>query len=243
MLNRIGAFHFGSPNRELPVKSLEASLKQASETEAINGALIVLPEAFNICSPYEPDHVAYPSEPNVRDSLERLCVQFDVSFVSGLIVKDSDGPQLPFNSAHLITSTSCQLLSRKQGKDDLAGILYEPCREGVNRTSRWGEIGIAALICIDAILYPQPHNPFVSHQELHDRVRAGLDTLSPVSRLLCVPARNRYFESAGLAEYWTDMHFVLANAGPKPSVIRAKGYEAATCSEGANRVIVVQNAS
>lgn len=85
MLNGVGFFHFGSPDKSTPLRSLvqELEKKAAQGGELLKGALIVLPEAFNLGVDYNDDGNWGKGNyaPSIKKCLMRVAEEFDVMFV------------------------------------------------------------------------------------------------------------------------------------------------------------------
>jgi predicted amidohydrolase len=238
MLTKIGFFHYGREERTQPLRSLRISLKAAGK-DYVKDSLIVLPEAFNIKTKYQKGTGPHDTDPKIKDDLQKLAADFELTFVAGLIIREAGERTRPYNSAYLISPDSCPLLSRKMETDTTGDKIYERCTKACDAPVRYEQTSLAALICIDATSGRQ------RHQELRTRI-AQLGTGCPI---LCVPAYTQYLDTPGIAADWSDMHFILANgcplphrtqsmAGYHPSVIRIKGRDQLTFQGRENKVIV-----
>jgi len=101
------------------------------------------------------------------------------------------------------------------------------------------------------ILYETCRAPNEDSRARHDLLRNTVTKLDNACAILCVPADTCCFSTPGIADYWRDFHFVLANgcylldakpgsAGYYPSVIRIKG-KAAECFQQRTNKVVVQS--
>ena len=174
MLQKVGFFHFGA-DHSTPVQALKCALKDASD---VKGALIVLPEAFNISVYYYSNTGDRNFAPSVLDKVADLAKEFGVAFVAGLIIQECCGPQPPCSGAYLIESTQQTLMCYKVIPDDSQN--YTPCQgtSDFNNPIDYEGIRIGALICADA---NPPQRWYLSMKERIGRVVKACD-------VMCVPA-------------------------------------------------------
>jgi predicted amidohydrolase len=238
MLQKIGCFHFGNPDKSRPLLSLENSIKArlaAQGEDDLRDSLIVLPEAFNLRGEYESrDRYEVDPATAIKHRLGQLGKLFGIVFVVGLIDNDEAlGPTPPLSSVYLSTSTCCCRLCHKAGKDDMAqdadgGALYQPSLEPadapfLHEQTTW----IAGLLCMDAVTHPNPNQPYADNRERHNKLKARMAKLG-AETILCVPARMRALGTKEIEREWPQMHFALANScrptdsRHHPSVIRLK---------------------
>src|ERR1700722_18569415 len=89
-LNSVGYFHF-QEDFESPIPALDQAIEDFKKRGGVlPGALIVLPEAFNIRKPYF-DMKAPDVNPAIRDTLATRSRIHGCAFVAGLIVDDAPG--------------------------------------------------------------------------------------------------------------------------------------------------------
>lgn len=179
MLQKAGFFHFGDGHSR-PVQALKCALKDASD---VKGALIVLPEAFNI-SVYYSDKGDRNFDPSILGEVKDLAVEFGVAFVAGLIIQECCGPQPPYSGAYLIESTQQTLMCYKVIPDHpTEGNYtrnYTPCQgtNDFNNPISYEGIRIGALICADA-------NP---PQLLYPLMKERIGRVVKACDVMCVPA-------------------------------------------------------
>lgn len=207
MLRKIGFFHFGY-HHSTPKAALEQALLEAEGSE---GALIVLPEAFNIAVSYRS-----PGERNfdrvILSDLQGLSNRFKTTFVAGLIVMESEGTTPPQSACYLVGRTCSILMGYKVGEDDTEGHNYTRCagQADLRNPIEHEGVKVGALICMDA-------NPPAA---LAPRVRPRLQRIVADSDVVCVPAhmgsRNFADSTVGstLAEPWNTKRLILANSNP-----------------------------
>jgi hypothetical protein len=239
MIHRIGFFHFVAETAH-PIDALKKTLTQSAADAS--GALIVLPEAFNIADDYW-----RPLGPRLRQAntekvilfdLRHICREFSVCFVAGLIVGVPNGPDPPHSSAWLIDSNDFWLLSLKHSNDG-TGVgpngrqdytpNYTPCSEGcdVRNGVCYDNLSIAALLCMDA--YPKDGTYGPANSRRHELLRAKLAECTPrgAHGVVCVPSHMQEIGREGIYPYWPGCYVVLAN-----SCVGGPGSFIAKVSEG-----------
>lgn len=119
MTDKIGFFHFGNYWND-PVGSLRCALK-GHTPEEVRDSLIVLPEAFNIGQQYYDDSPEKPwnTKSAVQNRLRRICKDFGLSLLGGLIIEKPGDPYPPHSSAYLVTPTDPMpiLMCHKECRD------------------------------------------------------------------------------------------------------------------------------
>ncbi len=212
MFTQAGFFHFGCEHNK-PIESLRAALCRADTS----GALVVLPEAFNIGKHYRDDDRACDYHPAVLKALLALSVEFKVTFVAGLVVRRCGFPERPpLSAAYLISGPARRtLMCYKRLPDNSRN--YTPC-EGQNCDAmnpllcngHW----IGATICRDL-------DDFERSIALQNRFDA-VDKADNPCRFLCVPG-HMYKHYYGGGAIGTDgrlrpesknMVTILANSDP-----------------------------
>jgi len=211
-VRRVGFFHFGL-NWHLPMPSLEDALTKAQRDHDISKSLIVLPEAFNIGQDYWGRPGAPNTDPSVVADLQRLCKQFRVVFVAGLIItapKCSD----VYSAAYLIDAIGDpKRLCTKQnndgrGKPANVGFApyYTPHLDDESNPTCHRGLSIAALICMDAYT---DYSRYPANRDRHGSLEVKIAKCP--HRIVCVPAHigeaNRRF-----AGRWPDSYVVVANS-------------------------------
>jgi predicted amidohydrolase len=222
-LKNIGFFHLGDDASD-PVEALADCLTEAAKEADLGEALIVIPEAFNLRGGYfGKDRVV---DSTVAGSLQRLSAELGVAFVAGLI-EESDAQEKGYSCAYLLAGNERLLLCRKAEDDGSQN--YRLCRDEWNRPVQHRDIGIGALICMDAADFNSPL------KNRHETFLARLKGLEAHEAVLCIPARMQTYGSAEVAQAWPDwLHVIVGNAGPsRPSVIRrARGNTTPHCYSG-----------
>jgi hypothetical protein len=212
MFTRAGFFHFGTDHGK-PIDSLRAALIDAEET---SGALLVLPEAFNIGKPYRDVGERCDYHPVVLRQLLALSAEFDITFVAGLIVRRVGMREWPpLNAAHLISGPSrCEVICYKRWPDNTDN--YTPCPgmcDVMNPLSCNGH-WIGAIICRDL----DDAQRSLSLQERFE----SLDQARTHCRFFCVPGHmyKYYFGDGAIgttAELRPDSRntvTIMANSDP-----------------------------
>jgi len=188
MFTRAGFFHFGV-DHDQPLESLRAALRETRET---SGALLVLPEAFNIGKPYRRADQRCDYHPVVLRHLLDLSAELDVTFVAGLIVRRLGMRERPpLSAAYLISGPSrCAVMCYKGWPDNTDN--YTPCprtcdaMNPLHCSGHW----IGAIICRDLDDTPRS-------VALQTRFEA-LDQSRTHCRFLCVPGHMyKYYFGAG----------------------------------------------
>ena len=187
VLQKVGFFHFGA-DHSTPVQALKCALKDASD---VKGALIVLPEAFNISVYYYSNTGDRNFDPSVLDKVADLAKEFGVAFVAGLIIQECCGPQPPCSGAYLIESTQQTLMCYKVIPDDSTKGTsfqnYTPCQgtSDFNNPIDYEGIRIGALICADA---NPPKIPLQCMLEYTNSMYKRVNSVVKACNVMCVPA-------------------------------------------------------
>lgn len=186
---------------------------KAAETTALDDALIVIPEAFNIHGGYLDDPRPRPLDSSIYESLLKLSSELKAAFVAGLIVNGGRKPQ--YSCAYLIDGEIYELLSCKK-EDDKTGN-YHPCISDRDQPLLHRGVCLAALICMDASGGPNSERG----TQLLNRVRHR----QTATTILSIPAHMSSYSSQSVAAAWAKhVHVVLANSYPwMPSVIHLRG--------------------
>lgn len=187
-LIRAGFFHFGKDHHKPPLEMLKTALTVAVERFGnLADTLIVLPEAFNIDKRHyyvAEETVNY--DPSFLDGLKELSAIFKCAFIAGLIIRDSSGIIPPYSSAALIDMSvpppNCGVLTLKTKKDGSSK--YTPYHEFYSTPLVWRDLGIVALICLDAQSDQENHEHFRRRfQQLGDAFRS----LKCRTSVVCIP--------------------------------------------------------
>jgi len=239
MIHRIGFFHFVAETAH-PIDALKKTLTQSAAD--VSGALIVLPEAFNIADEYwrplGPRLRPANTEKAVLFDLQHICKEFGVCFVAGLIMRAPNDPDPPHSSAWLIDSSEFWLLSLKHSNDGTGAgpggrrdytSNYTPCSEDCDASNGvcYQNVWIAALLCMDA--YPKDLTYGEANSRRHDLLRAKLAECARggAHAVLCVPSHMQEIVREGIYPYWPGFYVVLAN-----SCVGGPGSFIAKVSEG-----------
>lgn len=198
-LSRLGFFKFVD-GYDAPVKALRNAL---SEVEGqIAGALVVLPEAFNIGRFYR-DAGPCNYDPSILCDLQSLAATYRIQFVAGLVIESPDGPNPPFNSAFFIDGQGSTLICRKHKSDGYSA--STPCIDGfdVNNPLVVDGVSIGALICMDC------------DDPSRERVLAAGLAASSDCKVVCIPAcMNKVYGAEAIARSWPKHFVVLCNSDP-----------------------------
>ena len=211
MLQKVGFFHFGA-DHSMPIQALKRALEHADDIE---GALIVLPEAFNISVPYRGEGDRN-FDPSVLDKVKDLAERFGVAFLAGLIIQECCGSRPPYSGAYLITGKQHTLMCYKAANDGTTDWNYTP-RVGTNDFNNpisYEGIRIGALICADA---NPPKIPLQCMLEHTNSMRKRMDKIVDDCDVLCVPAHMNTGNFAnGEIGKNTDVPKILILANSKP---------------------------
>jgi hypothetical protein len=236
-VKRVGFFHFGL-DWHLPMPSLEDALTKAQREGDISESLIVLPEAFNIGQDYWARSAAPNTDPSILADLQRLCRQFRVVFVAGLIITDPKCSDV-YSAAYSIDAVGDpRRLCTKQnndgrGKPAIDGFApyYTPHLDDENNPTCHRGLSIAALICMDAYTHtPRCSLNLDRHRSLEVKIAKC------PHRVVCVPAHIE--EGNGdFARRWPTSHVVVANShGRERSFSGLGSFVAVTDGQGIPRV-------
>jgi predicted amidohydrolase len=246
MVESVGFFHYGRPDRQRPLEDLKTALLEVDRKRLMHSVL-VLPEAFNLLKAYEPTPEQSPIPSlDLKGHLRTFAAEFGLAFVVGLIEPSPAQCTLGLNVAYLISENTCAVLSQKTGSDDMASVAYTPSMETNDSPVLFEGVSIAALVCMDAAEQPSLQ---VDNRERHALLRKKITALGAECKLLCVPANTRYLPTQALAAPWPNAHFILANgcflpeakehaAGYHPSVIRIRGTNPEPFQQQTNQVVV-----
>src|ERR1051326_2250532 len=212
-LRKIGFCHFGSSHPNNRISSLKTSLMKAAETTALDDALIVIPEAFNIHGGYLDNLHPRLLDSSIYESLLKLSSELKAAFVAGLIVNGGRQPQ--YSCAYLIDGEISKLLSCKKDDDKTGN--YDPCMFDCDQPLLHRGACLAALICMDASNGPDSERGM----QLLNRVRHW----RAANQILSIPSHMSAYNSQSVAAAWAKhVHVVLANSYPwMPSVIHLRG--------------------
>ena len=204
MLKNIGFFHF-EVNHNNPIRSLEAALDDTKKREEISDSLIVLPEGFNICKFYKaPGTCNY--DPGITEELKNLSKRCHISFVAGLIIRQTDGPNPPYNGAYLIDGSDCEWMSYKLGNDETENYTVYPSNRPNFKVITNRDFCMGALLCMDALEY------WKGVVDIIDKKVCG-------NKIICIPAcaSYTYFSNGECGkildgEQWRNKRVILANS-------------------------------
>jgi hypothetical protein len=210
IMTHCGFFHFGRDHTR-PIASLEAAIAE----QEVRGSLIVLPEAFNIAKPYHDYSGLGNFDQDVLDSLRRLAVAHDVTFVAGLTISQSGQPVPPYSSAYLINST-VTLLCHKASSDNTPN--YTPCPRGWDTVSNFaihGGVCVGALLCLDATGNCPDETLRQRQVQRHEDLKGRIHGHQGDYTVVCIPAHMAsVFGAPGIARRWSNHYTVLANSDP-----------------------------
>jgi len=247
-ISKIGYFHFGETDKADPVRSLQRSLEQEQRTrgdQAFAGALIVLPEAFNIKGDY---FESVQPDPSVEASVRKISKNLGVCFVVGLIDRSkSDRPG--YSRACLIDGSKAETLTYKADRDGSPNYVTHACWD---RPLRHRGVFIVSLICHDAADdTPRPRRldelsrlmaAWQEKKERHRRLLAQMTTHPPPVRVaLCIPGRMNEIMSERLAKHWLELcsgsYVIIANGTAGSNSVICHG-ELLICSEMSTNSVV-----
>jgi hypothetical protein len=209
VIEKIGFFHFGS-NHGDPIGSLRSALN--ARKKDVPESLIVLPEAFNIGQDYWAPSGAQQSDPRIRDCLQRICNEFNMSVVAGLIIDTFEDSKI-YSAAYLINSVSEPVrLCVKQGNDGRGygekaypgyTPYYTPSLDDRYNPTLYLNLCITTLICMDA---------FPDSRKRHKQLQEKLGGDKCAYHVVCIPAHIKNGGRDGIAENWRNSYVVCANS-------------------------------
>lgn len=211
-IERVGFFHFGQ-DWDRPMRSLVVALTEAQGEGDIGKSLIVLPEAFNIGQCYWRPTAAPNTDPSILAELQRLCGQFRVVFVAGLIIADPIWPDV-HGAAYLIDAARnpVRLCTKEnndgRGQPPLDGFApyYDQHSDDENNPTCHRGLSILALICMDAYV-DDPHCP--ENRDRHRKLEMKIAKCP--HRIVCVPAHIGE-GNGSFARRWPNSYVVAANS-------------------------------
>jgi hypothetical protein len=205
---RIGFFHFGSGHGK-PMKALRCALGTKA-LEDLKGALIVLPEGFNIGKCYHDTEADTNPEPDVIAALKAEAVKYGIAFVAALIL-DSHGKKR--SSAYLIDANDESTMCHKMVRDGMGN--YDPCRNccDEHNPKPYGGALLGCLICADS----DPPRPLSWRDPSAERVRLNgvINKMPPKTTTLtifCVPAHPHTLSGSGAPGAWRNYTVIFASS-------------------------------
>jgi hypothetical protein len=206
MFGSVGYFHFGL-NHSDPFGSLRTALIEKRRLQRVEGALIVLPEAFNIRKDYWDQESPCVVRPDDLSQTQKVAQDFGVSFVAGLVLAENVG----YSSAYFICGGSDPaLMCHKTCKDDLGrddgipdGMEFnyrtcdaDSCDKDNPHTETFEDAKtvIAALICVDAKPPRNRFDPYDTKREpspqekRRNRVNQSIEERGGDCQIVCIPA-------------------------------------------------------
>ena len=164
-ITKVSFFHFGTGYAK-PLEALESSLRAKGRDE-LSGALILLPEGFNIGKCYHDQAAPEQPEADVISRLKLKAGEYDIAFVATLIL-EFEG--IRRNCACLIDAEDDRLLCMKMVPDGMGD--YKECTSACdeNNPILYGDAVLGCLICADI-------NP--SQRKSYKEVRPDRDRLAP----------------------------------------------------------------
>lgn len=208
-IQRVGCFAWDMELVTDPISVLKEELDRHAE---VKNSLIVLPEAFDICTGYH-GVKEWDRTNAVALRLAAIAVERQIAFVAGLVFDDdpSSPRHLPWNRAFLIHGKCIEVLAGKRFCDKPGR--FESWGDD-SRLRQFAGRKLGALVCIDASDWPELRR---ERQILASRDR----TIRELEHgLLCVPAWTSY-QIHGRHLGSTD--YVVANGGKGPSALRIGG--------------------
>jgi predicted amidohydrolase len=198
MFAKLGFFRFVAGYGR-PVESLDVALMRHND---VGNSLIVLPEAFNIGKYYR-DEGRCSYDRAALQALQSLAELNNVTFVSGMIVEEPNGPMPPFSSVYLIDGYGSTLICRKSGEDGSGNYTPFNASPDVPNPVRYLGWSIAAIVCMDCG-DPQMFLP------IETRLLEGQGP-----KVVCIPAcMNDAYGDHAIARSWPKHYVVLANSDP-----------------------------
>ncbi len=173
MFSKIGYFHFGL-NHDNPLQELRRAFADAKDRAEVRGALIVLPEGFNISKLYSNKARTCNYSPAIKKALGHISAEHHVRFVAGLIIDEEAHVRPPYSSAYLIDAANSTLICHKKSDDHSGNYTTRTEGHNINNPTQYEEACVAAVICKDAEYCT----------ELIEDVASSTDAC----RIICIPA-------------------------------------------------------
>jgi hypothetical protein len=212
-MNQITKVGFYNPQKpDSPLDALTAALED--RRRELSGSLLALPEAFNIGTDYS-RRGEIQKDPRILSDLQRLCADFDICIVAGLIITGpADRGNRPYSSAHLIDAFGAGLLCHKMLSDSQGP--YMTCLDGCDghNAIEYRNIALCSLICMDSYEANDP--------ERHERLKTKMQEVTNIQhRIVCVPA---YIDKP-LPELWgiPNSYRVVANSASRTEFPESPG--------------------
>lgn len=213
MFSGAGFFHFGC-DHERPIESLHYALTEATN---VSGALMVLPEGFNIRKHYRNPDLPGDHRPTVLRHLQELATVYCVTFVAGLIIRQRGFLERPpLSAAYLISRSQCTLMCYKRLPDNSRNYTPRARDFEISNPKQHNGHWIGALICRDA---GEDHERCIALQERFDAVASP----TAACRFLCIPGHMyRHLYGGGsigndvpLRPESKNMVTIMANSDPE----------------------------
>lgn len=206
-----------------PIGSLRCALSTVGTGSGIpEGALIVLPEAFNLAEPYWRNDRDVPiRDPRIRPEdalaeIQRFAMDSKIRFVVGLL-------EHLHSVAYLVDpERGAQRMCRKTTEDGSGTYVPALGPDDENPTTLEDSC-IGALICADALCQKRV-------ESLHEQMRK----IQPRTRILCVPAHMNARPGPFEPDYWT----VLASSGARRGYVRSPTGEELIGGSGRGKIFL-----
>jgi predicted amidohydrolase len=143
MISRAGFFHMGRGHND-PCRSLEEKLG----TGRYDGALVVLPEAFNLGRPYSEGQYPALSRDDALATLIEFSQKCGAVFVVGLI-EQSPKDSRPHSSAYFVDSTGHRLMCHKEWSDGIGEYTTCPVAPDHHNPIVLDDASLLTVICMD----------------------------------------------------------------------------------------------
>jgi hypothetical protein len=207
-ITKIGFFHFGS-GYGAPMKALRCALAEKAQ-EDLKGALIVLPEGFNIGKCYHDTKADIDPEPDVIAALKAEALKYEIAFVGALIL---DSQRKKRNSAYLIDADDASPMCHKMVPDGMGD--YDPCRDRCDEHNPklYGGTLLGCLICADSD--PPRPVPWREPSVERDRLNAVIKKMplgTTIPTILCIPAHPHTLSGSGAPGAWPGYTVIFASS-------------------------------
>jgi predicted amidohydrolase len=235
-ITNIGFFHFGREYGN-PIEALRCAL-EARGKAAVKGALIVLPEGFNVGECYHDSTDQRRPEECVIDRLKYLTLEYGVAFVAALVL-DLGGKKR--NSAYLIDQNEYWLICHKMLQDDFG--VYEGWNEGgvEGNPQSFGGIMIGCLICADSDP-PQRRSWTEQRPDIERKIAVAFACRADgnISKVLCIPSHSHLMSGKEAPRAWPDHTIVYASSCDKAIRGSSIGHLGRTLAEAEGPTNVVE---
>ena len=204
-ITKIGFFHFGK-DYDKPMETLRRALNKWPR-QTVSGALLVLPEGFNICRLYSDTNGTCTPVADVVSLLKVLTKEYDISILACLILEISGKKR---NCSVLIDGDDEFPICEKMVDDGSQN--YVPSTEDYDRANPkpYKDVLIGCLICADSeppkpINYADPRPDIERCQSF----RKAMKATEYAPEIVCIPSHPTTNSTQALPICWQDYNAIV----------------------------------